>query len=183
MRLKRRLEGLEARAAARQRGATVATVRDVWADIERLADWLHRLGSGEVSVEDAPPDVQETWRDMQRGATTGDLKGQADHCGRPIRGRRPQALYCSDQCRLDAQIERRRQRIEQQRGKDRRFWRDGRWSLCCLRCNKSFWTRRLDAQYCSPACRQATYRDPIVKAIHEHLFGPGSWEADHARRK
>jgi hypothetical protein len=79
MRLERRLERLEARAAIRQREATADTVPDVWADIERLADWLRRLGSGEVSVEDAPLDVQETWRDMQRGATTGDLKGQADH--------------------------------------------------------------------------------------------------------
>jgi hypothetical protein len=104
------------------------------------------------------------------------------HCGRPIRGRRPQALYCSDQCRLDAQVERRRQRIEEQQGKEP-FWRDGRWSLCCQRCDKSFWTRRLDAQYCSPACRQAAYRDPLTKAIYEYLFGPGSWGADHARRK
>ncbi len=30
-------------------------------------------------------------------------------------GKRPQALYCSDRCRLDAQIERRRQRIRQAR--------------------------------------------------------------------
>jgi hypothetical protein len=72
MRLRRRLERLEERAAIRQREATADTVPDLWADSERLADWLRRLGSGEASVEDAPPDVQETWRDIQRRATTGE---------------------------------------------------------------------------------------------------------------
>jgi hypothetical protein len=77
MRLKRRLERLEAQAAARQREKTTATAEGVFARIAELAEWLRRLGSGEVPVEDAPPDVQETWRDMQRRVTTGEPTGQA----------------------------------------------------------------------------------------------------------
>jgi hypothetical protein len=100
------------------------------------------------------------------------------HCGQPIRGKRPQALYCSVRCRLDAQIERRRQRIKKRRGEDP-FWRDGRWWQWCGWCCERFWTRRPDAQYCSPACRQAGNR--AAKPIHEYLLGPGSWDADHGR--
>ena len=78
------------------------------------------------------------------------------HCGEVIRGKAPQAVYCTVRCRNEAQIKRRR-------GAD---WhgaeRVGRfqvrlycWNADCLR---EFRSRRGDAQYCSSRCRVAEWR-------------------------
>jgi hypothetical protein len=77
-------------------------------------------------------------------------------CAKPIRGRGAQARYCSVRCRLDAQIERRRQRTK--KTWEGNLWRDGRYWLCCQRCDSQFWSVRRDAQYCSAACRVAAWR-------------------------
>jgi hypothetical protein len=81
---------------------------------------------------------------------------------------------------LDAQIERRRRGINKPR-KGNRYWRGSQRVMYCEQCEQPFWAARRDARYCSPACRQASYR--FSKAFYEELCGPGSWEADHARQK
>ena len=69
------------------------------------------------------------------------------HCGRPICGRRPNARYCSVQCRLAAQMERRRQRNKEGRSARKR-------QLRCMECEELFLATRADAQFCSAKCRK-----------------------------
>jgi predicted nucleic acid-binding Zn ribbon protein len=85
---------------------------------------------------------------------------KCQHCDRPIPpGKRPQAVYCSVECRTAAQVERQRQQIQaQQRDRGRR--EDGQYLCVCEYepCNKTFWSSRPHAQYCSDVCKQAFYR-------------------------
>lgn len=69
------------------------------------------------------------------------------NCGGPILRRRPNALYCSLQCRTVAQIERQRNRNTNSR---RKFF--------CLQCERRFQATRSDASFCSPRCRQEFHR-------------------------
>lgn len=79
-----------------------------------------------------------------------------ERCGGTMRGRRPQTRYCSYQCRLDAQVERRRQRLRSE-GPPYYLW--------CQRCQEQFRASRKDALFCSPRCRQASHR------LIRRLFG------------
>ena len=63
-----------------------------------------------------------------------------------------QARYCSDQCRLDAQNDRRRNLYSRSGLKSEfRF-------LNCYHCGKKFQTKKGHALFCKNACRQADYR-------------------------
>jgi hypothetical protein len=77
------------------------------------------------------------------------------HCGRPIlasRNRRPpKLLCCSTECNaatLSAAARRKRSVL-----------RHNTRPLCyCKGCDKPFEPKRIDAAFCSPACRQRAYR-------------------------
>ena len=73
------------------------------------------------------------------------------HCGRPIiasRKRRPPKLYCCstecDAAALNAAARRKR--------------RSRRTERSCGGCGKPFESKRINATFCSPACRQRAYR-------------------------
>jgi hypothetical protein len=77
MRLKRRLERLEERAAAAERARTPPHA-DAFDRIQREYERRCRLMSGEGASEGTPPDVQQAWSETQpsQGAE-GEAKGQA----------------------------------------------------------------------------------------------------------
>jgi hypothetical protein len=77
MRLKRRLERLEERAAAAERAKT-APHEGVFASIQREYDRLCRLKAGQGSLEDAPPDARQASPETQRPRQAdGEAKGSA----------------------------------------------------------------------------------------------------------
>jgi hypothetical protein len=77
MRLKRRLERLEERAAAADRAKKPPFV-SVFERIQQEYDRLCRLRSGEASIDGTPPDVQQAGHETPcpRGAG-GEAKGSA----------------------------------------------------------------------------------------------------------
>lgn len=89
-------------------------------------------------------------------------------CSKEIRNKRPQARYCSDRCRNDAQIERRRKAIREVQAEEGR--QGGYYLMRCERedCHKAFRAVRSDAKYCSAACKQADYR--VVKRFMHLLM-------------
>jgi hypothetical protein len=77
MRLKRRLERLEERAAAAERAKTPPP-ESVFDRIEREYERLCRLKSGEGASEGSPPDVQRASPETQSPPWAEDeVKGQA----------------------------------------------------------------------------------------------------------
>ena len=74
--------------------------------------------------------------------------GDADcgWCGRGVVANYPHIKYCSERCRNDAYIERRRARRAAAREKT------------CEVCGESFTAKRKDAKTCSAACKQRAYR-------------------------
>jgi hypothetical protein len=68
------------------------------------------------------------------------------YCGDSFKSRCPLAKYCSQRCKNDAYIERRKQRHEEQLHK------------ICACCGKDFIAKKVDSMYCSNACKQKAYR-------------------------
>ncbi len=75
---------------------------------------------------------------------------QCRHCERQFSAKYPLAKWCSDQCRNEAYVERRRER--------RRLARQKK----CEACHGEFQASRKDAKYCSAKCKQKGYRERVV---------------------
>jgi|SRR6516225_6287625 hypothetical protein len=73
-----------------------------------------------------------------------------EHCGRPIFHSKPLEI---EPANLFSQMP---QRTYTARAKERRTLRrpERKWP----RCHRTFTPKRIDARYCSPACKQAAYR-------------------------
>jgi predicted RNA-binding Zn-ribbon protein involved in translation (DUF1610 family) len=82
----------------------------------------------------------------QLGTSTGRHPRTCTVCGSGFVAARPQAVYCSPQCKrtilLRKRHEARRQRLHRR----------------CPRCGNLFVASRVDGIYCSNACRQAVHR-------------------------
>jgi hypothetical protein len=92
----------------------------------------------------------EAWADSRSARC---VEYPCEHCGRPvlIRGNKIKRIACSPYCRgqLDNALARAR------RAKDRR-------EHSCQICSAPFDPSRRDAKYCSNACRQRAYRNPLL---------------------
>jgi hypothetical protein len=104
-----------------------------------------------IAVEDSPMPTPAGLREKLNEASL--FCEPCRHCGDPILGRSPNAMYCSVQCRLAAQVDRRR---KQNRNKDGR--RDGKRRRYCFNCEALFQATRSDAQFCSAKCRKRWQR-------------------------
>jgi hypothetical protein len=82
--------------------------------------------------------------DWSRGGWVQDPPRTCGNCGRLFHALA--SRYCSDRC---ANIDRAARRREA---------REAARQCCCERCGHRFTAPRSDARYCSPACRQAAYR-------------------------
>jgi predicted nucleic acid-binding Zn ribbon protein len=80
--------------------------------------------------------------------------GEADCavCDRGVVANHPGIKYCSERCRNDAYMERRRVRRAAAREKT------------CEVCSESFTAKRSDAKTCSAACKQKAYRQRSKEA-------------------
>ena len=106
----------------------------------------HKYKAGEwVLYDDRPTEEQQ--RHLLETYPRSELK-QCPFCNRWITkyGKK----YCSDRCTNDAYLQRRRQRHELQLEK------------VCHVCGKQFHAKRIDAKFCSSACKQAAYRQAHV---------------------
>lgn len=74
-------------------------------------------------------------------------QGKCQYCGDDFKSSYPLAKYCSQRCKNDAMMERRKIRLQEQRKK------------ICAVCGKHFDAKKKDAMYCSNACKQKAYRD------------------------
>lgn len=99
-----------------------------------------------VLYDDRPTDEQQQ-KALESARRLGDSVSTCTVCGRIVTGRNK---YCSDRCRNDAYLERRRQRHAASLRKT------------CAVCGKPFTAKRADAIYCSPACKQAAYRGRVT---------------------
>jgi hypothetical protein len=74
-----------------------------------------------------------------------------EHCQRPVvlvrRRKVPKHVVCGSDCRRALQLAAAKAKRARRRG-----------TTTCLRCKEEFQPRRLDARYCSAACRQSAYR-------------------------
>lgn len=104
----------------------------------RQGDW--------ILYDDRPTDEQQQ-KVLERAARWGETVNTCIVCGRIVEGR---GKYCSQRCVNDAYMERRRQRHEAQLQK------------VCAVCGKPFTAKRVDAEYCSPACKQSAYRRRVT---------------------
>ncbi len=59
----------------------------------------------------------------------------------------PKAKYCSQRCRNDSYVKRRKEQKELEKQK-----------ICAI-CKKQFTAKKKDAMYCSDACKQKAYRE------------------------
>ncbi|WP_214035319.1 hypothetical protein [Methanospirillum sp.] len=80
---------------------------------------------------------------------------QCKQCGDYFSASSPFALYCSQRCRNDAFIERRREKHSRSLKK------------VCLYCRSEFKADRIDKKYCSNGCRQKAYRNRKAKNDEE----------------
>lgn len=76
-----------------------------------------------------------------------DYKGICTFCGEPFESSSPKAKYCSQRCKNDAYMKRRKERkvLEEQK--------------ICIMCKKQFIAKKKDAMYCCKACKQKAYRE------------------------
>lgn len=112
---------------------------------ERRGETRYRHG-GFILYDDRPTE-EEQQRALKRAVRWGDAVSTCPVCGRIVTGKKK---YCSQRCINDAYMERRRQRHEAQLQK------------VCAVCGKPFTAKRVDAEYCSPACKQAAYRGRVT---------------------
>lgn len=89
-------------------------------------------------------------------------------CDKPIVGRRPHAIYCSERCGQKASAEAAMYR--KRRARARR--------LVCPHCDRQFVAYRTDQTYCSPECRQAAINPR--RRLLSHRTGA---KPDHVLRK
>ena len=89
---------------------------------------------------------QITGEHARCGGPAGNHQRTCAVCGKAFVAARPQALYCSPQCKR-AVLLRRRHEV----GRLHRHRR-------CPRCGLVFVARRSDGVFCSSACRQAVHR-------------------------
>lgn len=75
-----------------------------------------------------------------------NYKGKCEYCGDIFRSRYPLSKYCSQRCKNDAYMERRKKK------------HDEKLKKVCPICNTAFTSKRKDALYCSNACKQKAYR-------------------------
>lgn len=75
-------------------------------------------------------------------------KGICAFCGDAFQSSSSKAKYCSDRCRNDAYIKRRKE-------KERKILEKQKVCVCC---GKEFTAKKKDAMYCSDACKQKAYR-------------------------
>lgn len=94
------------------------------------------------------------------------LVKRCQECGGSMKGKRPQAVYCTVSCRRQAEMERRRQRIAREHAEDGRR-SDGFYRLECQRipCENWFSAKRRDAQYCSARCRKMASLSSIAMGL------------------
>ena len=106
-----------------------------------------------VQYDDRPTDEQQQ-KALESVRRWGDPVSTCTVCGRIVTGRKK---YCSYRCRNDAYLERRRQRHAASLRKT------------CAVCGKPFTAKRMDAMYCSPACKQTAYRGRVTDNRSAHL--------------
>ena len=76
------------------------------------------------------------------------LRPKCSYCGDLVTwSEKNFAVYCSSECRRNAEGKRRAERAKAARGRAK-----------CKHCRRRFDAPRRDTRYCSPACRQAAYR-------------------------
>jgi len=102
-------------------------------------------------------DHQDGLRELHElhGEGPGHRKRRCVRCGETFYSASSLARYCSDRCRNDANVDRRRGRLDNERVK------------VCLHCRRDFMAARVDTLYCSAECRQAAYRARIVRKREE----------------
>ena len=113
---------------------------------ERKGESKYRHGDW-IMFDDRPTEEQQR-KAVEDAMRYGGTVSNCDYCGRYIVGAAKR--YCSDRCRNDAYMERRRQRHEAKLRKS------------CAVCGKAFTAKRADAKYCSPACKQSAYRRSVI---------------------
>ena len=74
-------------------------------------------------------------------------KGICAFCGDACQSSSSNAKYCSDRCRNDAYIKRRKHYKAMEKKK-----------ICSI-CGKQFTAKKKDTMYCSDACKQKAYRN------------------------
>lgn len=74
-------------------------------------------------------------------------EGICAFCGDSFKSSSPKAKYCSQRCKNDAYMKRRKGRTELEKQK------------ICAMCKKQFMAKKKDAMYCSNACKQKAYRE------------------------
>ncbi len=87
--------------------------------------------------------IENNYR-MYTGLT---CNGVCEYCGDSFKSRSPLAKYCSDRCRNDAYLKRRKIRKELQKQK-----------ICGI-CKKPYIAKKKDSIFCSDACKQKAYRN------------------------
>lgn len=74
-------------------------------------------------------------------------EGICAFCGDPFKSSSSKAKYCSQRCKNDAYIKRRKKRKSLEKQK------------VCVICGRQFTAKKKDAVYCSDACKQKAYRN------------------------
>ena len=112
-----------------------------------------------VLYDDKPePDGEEQkrLRAIWKAGEPGAVRGTCAYCGREFYQEKYKGAadkYCSERCRNDAYMERRRIRHDLTRQK------------VCTVCGTLYDATRTDSKYCSPACKQAAYRKRREKSL------------------
>ena len=118
---------------------------------ERKGANKYKHGEWTQRDDRADPDSEEQkrLRAIWKAGELGAVRGTCAYCGREFYQEKYKGAadkYCSERCRNDAYMERRRVRSELARQK------------VCEVCGTLFDASRADSKYCSPACKQAAYR-------------------------
>ena len=110
---------------------------------------IERMGyrRGDYIGYDDRPNEEQQQRALESAKRWHEPVSTCIVCGRVTTGRKK---YCSQRCINDAYMERRRQRHEANLKK------------VCVVCGRPFTAKRTDAEYCSPACKQAAYRRRVT---------------------
>ena len=109
---------------------------------------INKYKSGDWVYFDDRPSEESQKKLIENAQKYGSKLKQCAYCGRfiPKYGRK----YCSWRCEYDAYMMRRKQRHEQ------------RLMKVCEICGQHFKAKRVDAKYCSDACKQKAYRNMHV---------------------
>lgn len=108
----------------------------------------HKYRAGDYIMFDDRPTEEQQQHLLELAQKTGITLKQCPVCNRWMN--EYDNTYCSERCRNDAYLQRRRQRHEQQLAK------------VCQVCGAQFRAKRIDAKFCSNACKQSAYRQARV---------------------